>query len=357
MGEGSGNRCSEENLVSHTTLQPEVVAPVSTCAITSSFSPSICESPVTVMTTQATQRSIPTLSQPVCSSQVQHTSQLYLKAETKPTTTQIRSFAQPIYQPITEGTQMGTIPTSVSITQFPIHRHLEGLSTGSQMLYTLANSASQLPMNQGTSYVNPSVSQPMPLHSQLMQRRGKAPPIDPFTAEDKEVRFDDWIPTLERAATWNNWLEEETLMQLAGHLRGKALQEWNLMSAEDKNNYQSAITTLRMRLDPGNKTLAAFDFRHITQKESESVSDFIMRLERTFQIAFGRDHMSAETRDVLLYGKLQDGLRIDLVSKAPAISGAQNYHISKNAYYVKFLELKNEQPAVFMICLIKQGLS
>ena len=85
-------------LVTHTTLQPEVVAPVSTCAITSSFSPSICESPVTVMTTQATQRSIPTLSQPVCSSQVQHTSQLYLKAGIKPTTTQIRSFAQPIYQ-------------------------------------------------------------------------------------------------------------------------------------------------------------------------------------------------------------------------------------------------------------------
>ena len=50
-----------------------------------------------------------------------------------------------------------------------------------------------------------------------------------------------------------------------------------------------------------------------------------MRLERTFQIAFGRDHMSLDTRDVLLYGKLQDGLRIDLVSKAPAISGAQNY--------------------------------
>ena len=67
------------------------------------------------------------------------------------------------------------------------------------------------------------------------------------------------------------------------------------------------------------------DFRHITQKENESVSDFIMRLECTFQIAFGHDHMSLDARDVLLYGKLQDGLRIDLVSKAPAISGAQNY--------------------------------
>ena len=71
--------------------------------------------------------------------------------------------------------------------------------------------------------------------------------------------------------------------------------------------------------------MSAIDFRHITQKESESVSDFIRRLERTFQLAFGHDPMSAETRDVLLHGKLQDGLRIDLVSKAPAISGAQSY--------------------------------
>ena len=74
--------------------------------------------------------------------------------------------------------------------------------------------------------------------------------------------------------------------------------------------------------------LAVLDFRHITQKETKSVSNFsnfIRRLARTFQIAFGRDPMSAKTRDLLLYGKLQDGLRIDLVSKAPAISGAQSY--------------------------------
>ena len=102
-------------------------------------------------------------------------------------------------------------------------------------------SASQLPMNQGTSYYdNPPVSQPMPLHSQLMQCQSRAPPIDPFITEDKEIRFDDWIPTLERATTWL----EETLVQLAGHLHGKALQEWDLMSVEDKNNYRSAITML-----------------------------------------------------------------------------------------------------------------
>ena len=166
---------------------------------------------------------------------------------------------------------------------------------------------------------------PAPLTEPLAHRQGKAPPIDSFTGEDNEVRFDDWIPTLERAATWNNWTAEETLMQLAGYLRGRALQEWNLLTYAECSTYQSAITALRTRLDPGNNTLAALDFRHINQKETENVSEFIRRLERTFQIAFGHDPMSTETRDVLLYGKLQDGLRIDLVSKAPAISGAQNY--------------------------------
>ena len=96
-----------------------------------------------------------------------------------------------------------------------------------------------------------------------------------------------------------------------------------MIAPAECRTYQSSTAALRMRLDPGNKTLAALDFRHITQKETESVSDFIRRLERTFQIAFGRDPMSAETRGVLLYGKLQDGLRIDLVSRAPAISGAR----------------------------------
>ena len=106
---------------------------------------------------------------------------------------------------------------------------------------------------------------------QPIQRRGKAPPVDPFTAENKEMRFDDWIPTLERAAAWNNWSEEEKLMQLAGHLRSKALQEWGLMSTDEKTDYHTAVTTLRTRLDPGNKTLAALDFRHILLKKKMRV--------------------------------------------------------------------------------------
>jgi len=70
--------------------------------------------------------------------------------------------------------------------------------------------------------------------------------------------------------------------------------------------------------------MAAQDFRHISQKEGESVSNFIWQLERTFQLDYGWDGMLPETRDALLYSQLQEGLR-DHLMEGPAISGAANY--------------------------------
>ena len=124
-------------------------------------------------------------------------------------------------------------------------------------------------------------------------QRGKAPPIDPFTAEDIRITFDDWLPILERATIWNEWTSEESLMQLAGHLRGQALQEWKLLLPDEKANYQAAIQALRERLDPGNQTLVALDFRrHLSQKVNEPVLDFIGRLEKVYQTGFGRENLS-----------------------------------------------------------------
>jgi len=86
--------------------------------------------------------------------------------------------------------------------------------------------------------------------------------------------------------------------------------------------YDTAVTALRRWLDPGSKAMAAQDFRHISQKES--VSNFIWRLERTFQLAYGRDGMLPKTRDTLLYSQLQEGLR-DRLMEGSAVSGAANY--------------------------------
>ena len=40
-------------------------------------------------------------------------------------------------------------------------------------------------------------------------------------------------------------------MQLPGYLRNRALQEWNLLSGEDRSTYQSAVKALRAHLNPG----------------------------------------------------------------------------------------------------------
>ncbi|XP_064398966.1 uncharacterized protein LOC135345475 [Halichondria panicea] len=156
------------------------------------------------------------------------------------------------------------------------------------------------------------------------RRSGRAPPVDPFTGENEETRFEDWLPTLERAATWNRWSSEEQLMQLAGHLRGKALQEWNLISPDDKSSYQSATSELSRRMDPGGRVMAAQDFRHAIQKETETVADYLRRLERQFQLAYGRDDLKSETRETMLYSQLQEGLLLNLV-RSPSVSGCQRY--------------------------------
>jgi len=78
--------------------------------------------------------------------------------------------------------------------------------------------------------------------------RGKATPVDAFTGE---LHLEDWLPTLERAASWNGWTQEELLMQFAGYLRGRALQGWNLLGPEDRETYETGTQALRTRLDPG----------------------------------------------------------------------------------------------------------
>ena len=161
-------------------------------------------------------------------------------------------------------------------------------------------------------------------HGRQVRGRGKAPPVDPFTGEQPDVLWEDWLPTFERASTWNGWSESEKLLQLAGHLRGKALQEWTLLGTDAIKNFGTALAALQSRLDPGGPALAAQDFRHLTQHNGESVADFIRRLESVFRRAYGKEKLSVETRDTLLYGQLQEGLNYDLL-KSPAVSGARTY--------------------------------
>jgi hypothetical protein len=86
------------------------------------------------------------------------------------------------------------------------------------------------------------------------------------------------MPGLLRAAEWNDWSEHETLIQLAGHLRGRALQECGLLTAREKKSLEDVTAAMRSRLDPSSRELAAQDFRHTSQQERESVADFIRRL-------------------------------------------------------------------------------
>ena len=96
------------------------------------------------------------------------------------------------------------------------------------------------------------------------------------------------------------------------------------ISVEEKSSLGHAVKSLKSRLDPGSQALAAQEFRHLSQQDKESVSDFITRLEKTFRMAHGREEISVETRGAFLYAQMQEGLHYELM-QAPAVSGAQSY--------------------------------
>ena len=72
-------------------------------------------------------------------------------------------------------------------------------------------------------------------------RRVTAPPVDPFSGDCPDLSYKDWLPSLERAATWNEWTNDEMLLQLAGYFRGKARQEWNLMEVGECQNFAGPL--------------------------------------------------------------------------------------------------------------------
>ena len=89
----------------------------------------------------------------------------------------------------------------------------------------------------------------------------KAPPVEMFSAGNPGICLDDWLPSLQRAANWNNWTEEEQLIQFAGYLKGRVLAEWNLLSPQETCTVEVAAKSMRERLDPCSKVMAGQDFR------------------------------------------------------------------------------------------------
>ena len=114
------------------------------------------------------------------------------------------------------------------------------------------------------------------------------------------------------------------MIQLAGHLRGKARQEFLLLDPSEKSTYAQAISTLSSKFNFRSRSVAAQDFRNATQGPSESVSDYILRLEKIFRHAYGQVSMGTETWRMLLYAQLQEELQYALM-KVPPVAGASDY--------------------------------
>ena len=54
------------------------------------------------------------------------------------------------------------------------------------------------------------------------------------------------------------------------------------------------------------------------------MANYVFRLEHTFQVAYGKEPISTETRDMLTHSQLQEGLSYELM-QSPVVSGAMMY--------------------------------
>ena len=83
------------------------------------------------------------------------------------------------------------------------------------------------------------------------RRHSKALPIESYTKEESSIHRDDWLPTLDRAATWNNWSKQEKLIRLAGHLHERAQRERDIIAEVSKTSFSTAVKALQAKLDSG----------------------------------------------------------------------------------------------------------
>ena len=89
-------------------------------------------------------------------------------------------------------------------------------------------------------------------------------------------------------------------------------------------SFSTATAKLKTKLYWVAKKIAVQDFCHAIQQQKEGVSDFIYQLENTIRQAYRWEAMTTEMRETLLYGQLQEGLKLEIM-QAPAVSGAQSY--------------------------------
>lgn len=139
--------------------------------------------------------------------------------------------------------------------------------------------------------------------------------------EEPETLLDGWLPSPERAVVCNGWSDDECLLQLAGRLRGRGIQEWRLLNQNSRRTFMqlSMLSALILIL-----VVEPLQPRISATPEGKHVADFLWRSEQTFKVAYGRDVMSSETQDTLPYGQLQNELWHDLM-QGPAVLDAQTY--------------------------------
>ena len=159
------------------------------------------------------------------------------------------------------------------------------------------------PFSNTESRLNPQTSSRAQGSISSFRRKDKIP--DTFSGEKSDLR--DWLCHFEIVSRWNEWTEREKGCNLAGSLRGSALQVLGELPVENVEDYQSILQVLKRRFDPNEKENQwRVEFRNRKKGKDESVTEFGFALGRIANRAY--PEMSHKDREVLVIDQFVEGL-------------------------------------------------
>ena len=120
-----------------------------------------------------------------------------------------------------------------------------------------------------------------------------------------EDEIEDWFDNFDRIGNSNGWSNEIKAFKIPCYLKETALLIWQNCSPTDKKDYNAIKQQILSKLAPTDSRELIFYSR--VQKESETVIEFCLRLEKLARKAFGTINKDKEILRIFW-----DGLKIDI---------------------------------------------
>ena len=133
----------------------------------------------------------------------------------------------------------------------------------------------------------------------------------PYFDDDDDI--EDYLRTFERAAKFQDWLEEDWGMRLGSLLKGKAREVYTQLPDDDAQDYDTLKEALLRKFHLNSEQYRQ-RFRETRRQAGETTRDFVLKLERWFDrwIDMAKDETGCDDmRQLMLLERMYAGIPFD----------------------------------------------